>query len=189
MTTSHMADRLTQLAAGVLRIPASNIHPAVPLSAMGLDSMAAAELTTLIEDEICHELPATVLFECPSLESLSRFIEARIAEAPIEENFKETRIARMLADAILPADIVPTGSHCLNHNVLLTGSTGFVGAYLLRSLLRDTPAVVQCIVRGNGTEASARVRRNLEHYGLWEDHFVSRIRYVYGDIDRKSTRL
>lgn len=175
--------RLTQLAADVLRIPAGNIHPTVPLSAMGLDSMAAAELTTLIEDEICRELPATVLFECPSLESLSLFIEARVAEAPIEENFKETRIARMLADAILPADIVPTGSQDLRHgDMLLTGSTGFVGAYLLRSLLRNTPAVVHCLVRG--ADASVRVRRNLEQYGLWEDHFASRIRCVYGDISQ-----
>lgn len=175
--------RLTQLAADVLRIPADNIHPTVPLSAMGLDSMAAAELTTLIEDEICRELPATVLFECPSLESLSLFIEARVAEAPIEENFKETRIARMLADAILPADIVPTGPQDLRHgDMLLTGSTGFVGAYLLRSLLRNTPAVVHCLVRG--ADASVRVRRNLEQYGLWEDHFASRIRHVYGDISQ-----
>ena len=175
------ADRLAQLTADVLRIPVASIHPAVPLATMGLDSLAAAELTTLIEDEICHELPPAVLFECPSLESLSRFIESRFAGALIEASDKETRVARMLADAILPADIVPVCSHDrLDHNnVLLTGSTGFVGAYLLRSLLRDTPAVVHCLIRSGGAE---RVRRNLAQYGIWEEHFASRIRYVYGDL-------
>ena len=177
------ADRLAQLTADVLRIPVASIHPAVPLSTMGLDSLAAAELTTLIEDEICHELPPAVLFECPSLESLSRFIESSFAGVPIEANDKAARVARMLTDAVLPADIVPVCSRDrFDHdNVLLTGSTGFVGAYLLSSLLRDTPAVVHCLVRG-GTEASVRVRKNLVQYGLWEEHFASRIRYVHGDL-------
>ncbi len=39
--------RLAQLAADVLRIPVADIHPTVPFSAMGLDSLAAAELTAL----------------------------------------------------------------------------------------------------------------------------------------------
>lgn len=178
--------RLAQLAANVLRIPVGDIHPAVPFSAMGLDSLAAAELTALIEDELSHEMPPAMLFEYPTLESLWRFIESRFAGAPTEVSvgdYEETRIARMLADAILPADIVPACSQGpLPDDVLLTGSTGFVGAYLLRSLLRDTPAVVYCLVRHNGTEASARVRRNLTQYGLWEEHFASRICCVYGDL-------
>ena len=180
-----LCPRLAQLAADVLRIPVADIHPTVPLSTMGMDSLAAAELTALIEDELCHKLPPAVLFECPSLDSLSRFIESRFAGTAIEESTRETRIARMLTDAILPADIVPAcPQDRLNDNVLLTGSTGFVGAYLLRSLLRDTPAVVHCIVRGNDTEANVRVRRNLAQYGLWEEHFASRIRYVYGDVSQ-----
>jgi thioester reductase-like protein len=186
LTAGALRPRLAQLAADVLRIPVADIHPAVPLSAMGLDSLAAAELTALIEDELSHELPPAMLFEYPTLESLWRFIESRFAGAPIEVSdcgHKEISIAGMLADAILPADIVPARSQDpLPDDVLLTGSTGFVGAYLLRSLLRDTPAVVYCLVRPNGTEASARVRQNLAQYGLWEEHFASRIRCVYGDI-------
>ena len=180
--------RLAQLAADVLRIPVADIHPAVPFSAMGLDSLAAAELTALIEDELSHELPPAILFEYPTLESLWRFIESRFAGAPIETNDggrKETSIAGMLADALLPADIVPACAHDpLPDDVLLTGSTGFVGAYLLRSLLRDSRATVYCLVRRNGTEASARVRQNLMQYGLWEEHYASRICCIYGDLSQ-----
>jgi thioester reductase-like protein len=178
--------RLAQLAADVLRIPVADVHPAVPFSALGLDSLAAAELTALIEDEISDELPPAMLFECPTLESLWRFIESRFAGAPIElrnVDHKEKCLERMLADAVLPSDIEPDCSQALlPDDVLLTGSTGFVGAYLLRSLLRDTQAVVYCLVRPDSTDASLRVRRNLAQYGLWEEHFASRIRYVYGDI-------
>jgi thioester reductase-like protein len=184
-TGEALRSRLAQLAANVLRIPVADVHPAVPLSAMGLDSLAAAELTALIEDELSHELPPAILFEYPTLESLWRFIESRFAGTPIETSAgdKETTIAGMLADAILPADIMPACSQGrLSDDVLLTGSTGFVGAYLLRSLLYNSPAVVYCLVRPNGTEASTRVRENLAQYGLWEDHFASRIRCVYGDL-------
>ncbi len=191
MTALHLSTgdalrpRLAQLTADVLRIPVGDVHAAVPLAAMGLDSLAAAELTALIEDELNHELPPAVLFECPTLESLSRFIESRAVGSIIEddERSRETSIAGMLADAILPADIVPARSQDrVPADVLLTGSTGFVGAYLLRALLRDTPAVVYCLVRPNGTEASARVRRNLIQYGIWEERFAKRIRCVGGDI-------
>ena len=185
-TAGHaLRPRLAQLTADVLRIPVGDVHPAVPLTTMGLDSLAAAELTALIEDELNHELPPAVLFECPTLESLSRFIESSAVGLPIEgdSRSRETSIAGMLADAILPADIVPACSQDpVADDVLLTGSTGFVGAYLLRALLRDTPAIVYCLVRPNHTEASARVRRNLIQYGIWEECFASRIRCVYGDI-------
>ena len=191
MTSLHLTaagglrPRLAQLTADVLRIPVSDVQPAVPLAAMGLDSLAAAELTTLIEDELNHELPPAVLFECPTLESLSRFIESRAVGSTIEddERSRETSIAGMLADAILPADIVPAGSQDpVPDDVLLTGSTGFVGAYLLRALLRDTRGVVYCLVRPSGAEAGARVRRNLIQYGIWEECFAGRIRCVDGDI-------
>ena len=185
-TGEALRSRLAQLAADVLRIPVVDIHPTVPFSAMGLDSLAAAELTALIEDELSHELPPAMLFECPTLESLWRFIESHFAGAPIEVSdvdYKETSIAGMLADAVLPADIAPACfQDPLPDDVLLTGSTGFVGAYLLRSLLRDTPAVVYCLVRPNGTEASVRVRRNLAQYGIWDERFASRIHCVDGDI-------
>jgi len=188
ITGDALQPRLAQLTADVLRIPVGDVHPAVPLATIGLDSLAAAELTALIEDELNHELPPAVLFECPTLESLSRFIESRALgslASPIEADGprRETSISEMLADAILPADIAPACSQeRVTDDVLLTGSTGFVGAYLLRSLLRDTPAVVYCLVRPNGTEASARVRRNLIQYGIWEERFARRLRCVYGDI-------
>ena len=186
-----LQSRLAQIAADVLRIPVAELNPAVPLSAMGLDSLAAAELTGLIEDEIRHELPPAILFEYPTLEALWRFIESRFTGTSTEvsdRDHDETRIAAMLADAVLPADIAPAGTRDpLPDDVLLTGSTGFVGAYVLRSLLRDTPANIYCMVRPNGTDGFDRVRQNLVDYGIWEKRFASRICCVYGDITQ--TRL
>ncbi|MFF4158733.1 amino acid adenylation domain-containing protein [Streptomyces sp. NPDC001678] len=52
-------------------------------------------------------------------------------------------------------------------NVLLTGASGFVGAFLLDRLLRMTSARVHCPVRASNAEhATRRVRNTLARYGL-----------------------
>ena len=67
--------------------------------------------------------------------------------------------------------------------VFLTGATGFLGAFLLRELLRQTTADIYCLVRAAHTdEAGIRIRRNLEHYQLWDNRFQGRIRPVAGDL-------
>ncbi|WP_320779103.1 amino acid adenylation domain-containing protein [Streptomyces sp. CRN 30] len=51
--------------------------------------------------------------------------------------------------------------------VLLTGASGFVGAFLLERLLRTTDARVHCPVRARSADhARRRVRAALDHYGL-----------------------
>ena len=57
----------------------------------------------------------------------------------------------------------------LPRRVLLTGATGFLGAFALRALLRDEGgAVVYCLVRAaDAAAAAARLVRNLRANGLW----------------------
>nr|WP_244287323.1 amino acid adenylation domain-containing protein [Amycolatopsis rubida] len=52
-------------------------------------------------------------------------------------------------------------------HVLLTGATGFVGAYLLERLLTETRAHVHCAVRARDrVHARRRIRNNLRRFGL-----------------------
>src|SRR6185369_3909449 len=47
--------------------------------------------------------------------------------------------------------------------VLLTGSSGFLGAYLLQELLRQTEAEVHCLLRAASPSAGMeRIRRRLQ---------------------------
>jgi amino acid adenylation domain-containing protein/thioester reductase-like protein/non-ribosomal peptide synthase protein (TIGR01720 family) len=71
-------------------------------------------------------------------------------------------------------------------NVLLTGATGFFGAFLLREILARHSGVVHCLVRADSTgQAWGRLEANLERYGLSEDVFSrDRIRVVVGDLCR-----
>jgi thioester reductase-like protein len=70
-------------------------------------------------------------------------------------------------------------------HVLLTGATGFLGAYLLRELLRRTSADVYCLVRApNPDEARKKILRNLEQYELRGVRSSSRINPICGDLAR-----
>jgi thioester reductase-like protein len=76
--------------------------------------------------------------------------------------------------------------------VFLTGATGFLGAFLLRSILAEYPAaVVWCLVRvgrvrendASGDDAAVeRIRAHLTDYELWDDAFVDRVRPIVGEL-------
>ncbi|NJL60080.1 MAG: NAD-dependent epimerase/dehydratase family protein, partial [Desulfobacteraceae bacterium] len=72
----------------------------------------------------------------------------------------------------------------------LTGATGFIGAFLLDELLRQTHADIYCLIRNCKTSAKAaqRILQNLRHYGL--NDFIKddvpdpRIIPVRGDLSK-----
>ena len=67
--------------------------------------------------------------------------------------------------------------------VLLTGATGFVGAFLLRELLRVTDAQVLCLVRAPSTDAAReRLREVTERHRLGIDPYDPRVVPVPGDL-------
>ncbi|WP_229401789.1 non-ribosomal peptide synthetase [Micromonospora okii] len=93
----------------------------------------------------------------------------------------------LAAEVALPADIRPAGETVRvavdPAHVLLTGATGFLGAFTVRALLDRTRAVVHCLVRGaDAGQAAARLRRTLEGYGLWDERAERRVVTVHGDL-------
>ncbi|WP_431894347.1 non-ribosomal peptide synthetase [Nonomuraea sp. bgisy101] len=96
----------------------------------------------------------------------------------------------LMADATLPADFPPPAGPvpaAPPRRVLMTGATGFLGAYLLADLLGDPDTVVHCLVRGESPVK--RVRRNLERYGLWSDAYLARIVPEQGDLAARGLGL
>lgn len=108
--------------------------------------------------------------------------------------------AALRADMVLDEDIQPSGaSRCsldASSTILLTGATGFLGAFLLHDLLETTSARILCLVRfSDPTEsdacsgAIARIRLNLLDLGLWHDSFLSRIDVLPGNLAQKRLGL
>src|SRR5688572_23158039 len=87
----------------------------------------------------------------------------------------------VLDDSIDPFDAARPRFEDPDH-ILLTGATGFLGAYLLHDFLRQTSATIQCVVRaGTATEALARIRTNLESY-LLPVRCMDRVKPILADL-------
>ncbi|MGP1384060.1 MAG: amino acid adenylation domain-containing protein [Thainema sp.] len=75
-------------------------------------------------------------------------------------------------------------------HVLLTGATGFLGAFLLHELLQQTSAHIHCLIRAADYDsAQQRLRQHLHHYQLWRDDYADRITPVVGDLSQPNLGL
>ncbi|URN11120.1 thioester reductase domain-containing protein [Streptomyces radiopugnans] len=68
-------------------------------------------------------------------------------------------------------------------HTLLTGGTGFLGAFVLARLLADTDTTVHCLVRaGDGARARQRLVDHLTALRLWDSSWEDRLHAVAGDL-------
>ncbi|HET6191114.1 MAG TPA: amino acid adenylation domain-containing protein, partial [Trebonia sp.] len=94
--------------------------------------------------------------------------EARAGRLAVEGAEPRIDFAREAAlDHLVRLDDGPLPDWRRPREVLLTGSTGFFGVYLLRELLSDTGAQVHCLVRApDASHALRRIARAAERYGV-----------------------
>ncbi len=186
-----LANILRQHVSQVLLIPESAIDLEAPLTSLGMDSLMGLELRNRIEARSGIAIPATAIWSVRNTMGLARYIVERAY--PTAKRATPTSLlehpAQMIedvkrVDALTPH---PTPFHpsqiVAPRHILLTGSTGFVGAYLAERLLRQTQADLYCLVRAASHElAAARLRQNLQFYGLWNDAYASRLHGIVGDV-------
>lgn len=75
-------DLLTAMIAGELGLAPRDIDPETSLLAMGLDSLTAVDLVKRLEGELGRDLPTTLLFEHPSIDRLTTYLEGDPATEP-----------------------------------------------------------------------------------------------------------
>lgn len=77
-------------------------------------------------------------------------------------------------------------------NLLLFGSTGFLGAHILDEYLSTTNGKVYCLVRNKNNEDAEERLKNILHFyfnNKYNNEFGKRIFVVYGDITKKDFGL
>ena len=69
-------------------------------------------------------------------------------------------------------------------NVLLTGTTGFLGAHMLKELIDSTDAVVYCLIRDGEVSAEERLTTNMFYYfeENYKPYLGNRVIVLHGDI-------
>ncbi|MFI9403274.1 amino acid adenylation domain-containing protein [Nocardia sp. NPDC052316] len=154
--------------------------------ARGGTSLLTLTLQHALSSRLGVELPVASLFSASTVRSLAARIagEEATAHSP----------ALIAADAVLGPEVSGVGIAQAHEgparDVLLTGATGFVGAYLLRELLDRTDAVVWCLVRADSVVAAReRIYAALQRYRLLGDVPESRIVPVPGDLAAPSLGL
>lgn len=129
------------------------------------------------------------IFSNPTIKQLSEKVAIRSTNIDIS-NYDYTKIDRLLNVNTLP--ISGRFKKKKLQNVLLTGSTGFVGIHILDKLLSNTKANIYCLVRNkNNVSYINRLYKTLQFYfGHKYDKLVgSRIKILQGDITDKNLGL
>ncbi len=167
------------------RLGVDRIDPGASFADHGIDSVLAAELADDLSAHLGRELPVELFF--------GRAVGAVAAELDLGEvDLEGARPldAEALAEASrLPDDVRPAAPAVPLAErwptLFVTGATGFLGAWLLAELLAQTDADLLCLVRAETPEAAlARVRLNLEQYGLWSPAHARRLRLLPGDLSQ-----
>ncbi|MGA4867065.1 non-ribosomal peptide synthetase [Streptomyces lavendulocolor] len=142
---------------------------------LGGDSLLAVRLSVRLRTELGLDVRPADVVAAPTLRGLARVAASRGRAVPAIG--PET-----LAPDIAPAREVVRVAADPRH-VLLTGATGFLGAFLLRELLERTGAVVHCLVRAPDADAAAgRLRAALDRYRLRDASRAHRVVAVPGDL-------
>ena len=154
--------RLVRLFEDVLRLEPGDVGPGDDFFDVGGHSLAAAELLSRVEAAFGARLSVNVLLQNPTVGGLCDAVET--AQRDGEEALEANLGPDLFAEATLEPDIVPDGpaedtlALHRTRRIFLTGATGFLGAFLLDSLLLRTQATVYCLVRGAGGR---------KHYGAY----------------------
>ncbi|CDZ77704.1 Linear gramicidin synthase subunit D [Legionella massiliensis] len=169
--------KLLTILSEITGIPANKIDPDKTLADLGMDSLQFSVLFT----QLFIDFPGASL----SIEKLYKQDIREIAQHLHDQKDEEAApiILPKLAEEIRPLN--PPQSQIDLQNILLTGASGFLGAYLLFYLLTKTKADVFCLVRADNAEhAMKRIRKNCKKYGIWQEYFTERIVPVAGDLSQ-----
>ncbi|KAE9973811.1 putative NRPS-like protein biosynthetic cluster [Venturia inaequalis] len=190
-------ETMAEMWATSLSVQLSSITPEHDFFDLGGHSLTLANLAGRLTRTFGFPISLARLASNPTVEGHLQVVrETRDGHtAAVQENLP----AVLRVDATLSADVQPKNTAACPLTeakaILLTGATGFLGAFLLNDLLETTSAKVVLLVRFSDPAEDAvaagmrRIRRNLIDLGLWRDSFLDRIEILPGNLSRKRLGL
>lgn len=151
---------------------------------MGGDSLLMMELVCELENDLDITIDLREVIASPSIRGISDYI-SKLINGDLESIKTNLREECFLDNKITlenPYDC--KAEEC--RNILLTGSTGFLGAYFIHSLIRqksDKKINIYCHGRGDSEKAlMERIEKNMQRFQCWEDYYRNYIIPVPGDL-------
>ncbi|CAF3830902.1 unnamed protein product [Rotaria sp. Silwood1] len=154
---------------------------------IGGDSLAAICLSRMIENDLGIPLSFNLLFDPKmNLQRLTTFIQN-----PSQfSSFSQSMVSQLLNDSNLDLNIrIDKHKSIIDFPsmVFITGTTGFVGAFLLAELLTTYPLECKfvCLVRCQSSmNPLDRIRKTMLFYQIWKDDYEQRIIPLQGDLSQ-----
>lgn len=179
-----LEEQLSEIWAQVLSIEAIGIHD--NFWDLGGDSLRAIQLVSKLRDACQQELPMAAIFDAPTIAQLAELVESA-SLVTAHSTIDPWTVAELEVDTVLDLtiDASPSfhGMEIPGENILITGVTGYLGAFLLQELLKETQASIYCLVRAKTAEAAKQeIEENLKKYLLWHEDYEPRICPISGDL-------
>jgi len=179
-----LEDQVTRIWAEVLHLDRVGIYD--DFFAIGGNSLLAAQLIARLRQHFPVDLPLRSLLETPTIAELTQTLLMKFQGVSSDDGQAPLQLD-LRAEIVLDEAIRPVGTSTPQASdptaVFLTGSTGFLGTFLLYELLQQTSATIFCLIRATNIEAGhARIRSVLTEYAIWNDQFASRIVPILGDL-------
>ncbi|WP_158853297.1 non-ribosomal peptide synthetase [Saccharothrix deserti] len=186
---SQLEAEIAETFAAVLGL--QQISATADFFSLGGNSLLVARLAAQLSREHDVELPIDEIFRVPTVEGIARAVEVHQRQRDNVDSaaLYAQQVADLLADVKLDPSIKPDG---LPHadwfspkNILVTGATGYLGAFIAVELVERTDATVHCLVRGSSPdECWDRLEETLRKYRAWDESYRSRIKVVLGDLSK-----
>lgn len=165
---------------------------------LGGHSILATKMIFSLKKKLDIEIPLGTIFKYPTIKVFAAEV-TRIRESGIDsQEVDETNTVDYAADAKALVDTLPTSypsrepfviSESQTINVFVTGTTGFLGSYIVANLLNrsndNTKFKIYAHVRAKDKAAAMqRLVKAGTTYGVWNDAFATNIEVVLGDLSK-----
>ncbi len=151
---------------------------------LGGHSLLVVRLATRLSEIYNVSLPVTQVFDRPTVRAICKLIQDLQSEQGVHSYLT---VETLYDDVHLDESIRPNGTARADQanpsEVLLTGATGYLGAFMLEELLSQTNASITCLVRAPSVEAARqRVIDRRAEWKLSTKLDPDRVRFLPGDL-------
>ncbi len=153
---------------------------------MGGDSLRMMELVCDLEEDLDISIDLREVVADPSVKGISLYISA-LLEGNVERIKTDLRKECVLDEKI----VLENRYTCMPEdckNIFVTGSTGFLGAYLIKALIRQREKKgvrIYCHGRGASPElVMDRIEKNMQRFHCWDERYREFIVPVPGDLNQ-----
>ena len=144
---NRLEEEIAKIWSELLQIDLSKISTTANYFQLGGNSLSIVKMISRVKAFANTDLPLSAFWKSPTICRIARLIEGKEETAPLEK-----MKMLILQDLDLPKKIfplsMPNAALFKPKKILLTGASGFLGAYLLKELSKLEGAEIWCLVRG-----------------------------------------